>query len=522
MLDVGKQTGQFFDAVYDRYSGSKTYRFKSIEQYSAEHNTQEQPSKRYFNANTLPEIINSYPMAKKDAKPSDIEKGGCLFSSFHCFTSLTKSLYFFGGGEKEMNTRRSFIDFVQGLLNLDPAQRWTPQQAKHHPFVNGEPLTKPFVPPEHLKEQRGKVQTPQMAQGQPPQPTQSVQVSSAPVAQPQQPQPQPQQPPISAAQQSYPPPASSAADPKRPYGGLVSQSSSASSKAYQDAAAYNRHLSQQQSYNAMQAANAYRQSQMPTNPYAEPPSAAQMKPPPPPQGPYGYVANPPPPAHPAQHYSNRTRIPYNASDSVPLQLQRLAMEMAGGNGVGKSMTPVLKRDDQTRAWERRQGGAGNDGLGRKVSIRHHPALDLLTQQAELGYRVGGGRQPVYHQGYSPRQQAYPGNVPIEQPQLAHTLQQGNANPQMMPMMSMPPPGAQGQPSLYDHPLDGRELGMYTPMQASNMPPVSPRTQQAAYAQQQQQQQQMDPASMPYGSPNQAMGFWPNRHSQHPQNPPMWP
>lgn len=423
-----------------------------------------------------------------------------------------------------MNTRRSFIDFVQGLLNLDPTERWTPQQAKHHPFVNNEPLTKPFVPPPDLKEQRGKVQTPQMAQGQPPQPTQSIQTSQPPAATQVQQQQQQQ-----LAQQPYASSASSASDSKRPYGGLISQPSSASSKPYQDAASYNRHLSQQQSYNALQAANAYRQSQMPTNPYTEPPSAAQMKPPPPPQGPYGYVGNPPPAAHPAQHYSNRTRIPYNASDSVPLQLQRLAMEMANGTGVGKSMTPVLKRDDQTRAWERRQGGGGNDGLSRKVSIRHHPALDLLTQQAELGYRVGGGgRQPIY-QGYSPRQQGFPASanmphMPIEQPQMAHTLQQGNpaGQPPMMPMMSMAPPASQGQPSLYDNPLDGREMGMYTPMQASNLPPVSPRTQQAAYAQQ-QQQQNMDPASMPYGTPAQPnMGYWQNRHPQHPQNPSMWP
>lgn len=74
MLDVGKQTGQFFDAVYDVY-GNKSYRFKNIEQYSAQHGTQEQPSKRYFNADTLPEIINTYPMAKKDAKASDVERG---------------------------------------------------------------------------------------------------------------------------------------------------------------------------------------------------------------------------------------------------------------------------------------------------------------------------------------------------------------------------------------------------------------------------------------------------------------
>lgn len=405
-----------------------------------------------------------------------------------------------------------------------------------HPFVLGEPLTTDrFVPPSNLRPAHGKVQTPQMAQGQPPQPTQSVQASMP-------------SPPMQAQQFAPPPPppnsmptatagTASSVDSKRPYGGLVTQPQ-ASSKSYQDAAAYNRHLHQQQSYNAMQAANAYRQSQMPTNPYAEPPPASQMKPPPPPQGPYGYVANPPPPAHQAQHYPNRTRVPYNANDSVPLQLQRLAMEMSSG-GVGKSMTPVLKRDDQTRAWERRHGGAGNDGLSRKVSLRHHPALDLLTQQAELGYRVSGGRQPMYQAAYSPRhaQHAFPmsaaappmenavpmTNPPLEQPQLAHTLA-SNTHPQMASAMAAAP--AQSG-SLYDSGIDSRHLDMYTPMKASNLPPSSPQSaQQAAYAQQQASRQPstaVDPASMPYASPGQppAMGFW-GRGQGQPQNSPMWP
>ena len=50
-----------------------------------------------------------------------------------------------------MNNRVAFIDFVQGLLHLDPALRWSPQQARMHPFVLGEPLTQPFSPPPILK-----------------------------------------------------------------------------------------------------------------------------------------------------------------------------------------------------------------------------------------------------------------------------------------------------------------------------------------------------------------------------------
>jgi serine/threonine protein kinase len=43
-----------------------------------------------------------------------------------------------------MNNRAAFIDFVQGLLNMDPIQRWSPQQARLHPFITGEKWTKPW------------------------------------------------------------------------------------------------------------------------------------------------------------------------------------------------------------------------------------------------------------------------------------------------------------------------------------------------------------------------------------------
>lgn len=44
-----------------------------------------------------------------------------------------------------MNNRASFIDFCQGLLNMDPFQRWTPQQARLHPFITGEKWTKAWT-----------------------------------------------------------------------------------------------------------------------------------------------------------------------------------------------------------------------------------------------------------------------------------------------------------------------------------------------------------------------------------------
>ena len=43
-----------------------------------------------------------------------------------------------------MNNRAAFIDFCQGLLNMDATARWTPQQARLHPFITGEKWTQPW------------------------------------------------------------------------------------------------------------------------------------------------------------------------------------------------------------------------------------------------------------------------------------------------------------------------------------------------------------------------------------------
>jgi dual specificity protein kinase YAK1 len=77
MLEMGKQSGEFFEKAQDEY-GRKSYRLKSMEQYSREHNSKEQPSKKYFSATTLPDIIKNYPMPRKNMKPHEIERGTLL------------------------------------------------------------------------------------------------------------------------------------------------------------------------------------------------------------------------------------------------------------------------------------------------------------------------------------------------------------------------------------------------------------------------------------------------------------
>lgn len=81
MLNTGKQTSQFFDSyeVWNPHlnQNEKKYRLKSIEQYSREHNTNEQPGKQYFKATSLPEIINTAPMptSKSSRQGHELEKG---------------------------------------------------------------------------------------------------------------------------------------------------------------------------------------------------------------------------------------------------------------------------------------------------------------------------------------------------------------------------------------------------------------------------------------------------------------
>lgn len=122
MLEMGKSSGEFFEkSMESDNAGRRRYRLKTIEQYSRQHQVVEQPSKRYFQETNLHDIILKYPLARKNMSEKEIAK--------------------------ETYLRGSFVDFVAGLLNMNPLERWSPQQASLHPFVTGERFTGPFIPP---------------------------------------------------------------------------------------------------------------------------------------------------------------------------------------------------------------------------------------------------------------------------------------------------------------------------------------------------------------------------------------
>lgn len=65
-----------------------------------------------------------------------------------------------------MNNRIAFIDFVRGLLTINPLERWSPQQARLHPFITQQKFTQPFVPPMNLKSPSSKSPAPGVQQQQ--------------------------------------------------------------------------------------------------------------------------------------------------------------------------------------------------------------------------------------------------------------------------------------------------------------------------------------------------------------------
>ena len=65
-----------------------------------------------------------------------------------------------------MTNRLAFIDFVRGLLNINPLERWSPQQAKLHPFITQQKFTGQFQPPMHLKTSTTKSPAPGVRQQQ--------------------------------------------------------------------------------------------------------------------------------------------------------------------------------------------------------------------------------------------------------------------------------------------------------------------------------------------------------------------
>lgn len=119
MLEHGRNLLNFFEKEPSADANAKaTYRLKTYDEYVAflktskdkEGGKSEQPNKNYFDRKLLKDIILNYKMPSK---------------------KMTQTMI-----DKEIAERHLLVDFLKKVLNLDPLERLTPQEALKHPFVN--------------------------------------------------------------------------------------------------------------------------------------------------------------------------------------------------------------------------------------------------------------------------------------------------------------------------------------------------------------------------------------------------
>ncbi|XP_076954255.1 dual specificity protein kinase YAK1 homolog [Bidens hawaiensis] len=128
VLKEAKNTSKYFKCVGNvnhedgsqaSSSGRSIYQALSEEEYEAREMKKPAIGKEYFSHMNLEGIVKKYPY-RKDLKEEVIIR--------------------------ESQLRLSLIDFLKGLVEFDPAKRWSPLQASKHPFVTGEPFTCPYKP----------------------------------------------------------------------------------------------------------------------------------------------------------------------------------------------------------------------------------------------------------------------------------------------------------------------------------------------------------------------------------------
>ncbi|XWS64989.1 hypothetical protein CRYUN_Cryun05aG0052400 [Craigia yunnanensis] len=128
VLKEAKNTSKFFKCIGSIHNidngevsigGRSAYQALTEEEYEARELKKPLIGKEYFNHKNVEAIVTNYPYRKNLPKEDII---------------------------KENQIRLALIDFLRGLVEFDPAKRWSPFQASKHPFVTGEPFTCPFKP----------------------------------------------------------------------------------------------------------------------------------------------------------------------------------------------------------------------------------------------------------------------------------------------------------------------------------------------------------------------------------------
>lgn len=120
MIEVGRNSLNYFIKIPSAEpNGKATYKLKTHEEYlefvraskgKEDISKAELPNKNYFNHCLLKDIILNYKMPSR---------------------KMTQSMI-----DKEYKDRHLLVDFLSKVLNLNPLERLTPQEALKHPFVN--------------------------------------------------------------------------------------------------------------------------------------------------------------------------------------------------------------------------------------------------------------------------------------------------------------------------------------------------------------------------------------------------
>lgn len=120
MIEVGRNAANYFNKFPAAgLHGKPTYSIKTHDEYlevarrtksKEELKKAEQPNKEYFSHKLLKDIIMKYKMPSR---------------------KMTQTMI-----DKEMKDRVLLVDFLEKVLNLNPLERLTPQEALKHPFVS--------------------------------------------------------------------------------------------------------------------------------------------------------------------------------------------------------------------------------------------------------------------------------------------------------------------------------------------------------------------------------------------------
>lgn len=120
MCDMGKNSKKYFHKM--NTTVEKKFRMKTIDEFNLEFAANEESVKRYVKHILFDDIIRNARISKRiSGNPALVER--------------------------EIKNRDCLLHFLRGVLNLNPLERWTPQQAILHPFITEEPFTGEWYPP---------------------------------------------------------------------------------------------------------------------------------------------------------------------------------------------------------------------------------------------------------------------------------------------------------------------------------------------------------------------------------------